>query len=123
MRPETLELLVDIRDAARYIVEDTAGIAYETFVADQRLRQAVLYSFLVIGEASNRLRRRDPELTRRLSEIEGAIAMRTVVIHGYDIVDYAIVWQAIQEKLPAVIDQVETMLSDGKRGNREQQNR
>ena len=123
MRPETLELLVDIRDAARYIVEDAAGIAYETFGADQRLRQAVLYSFLVIGEASNRLRRRDPELTRRLSEIEGAIAVRTVVIYGYDIVDYAIVWQAIQEKLPAVIDQVETMLSDGERGNREQQNR
>ena len=123
MRPETLGLLVDIRDAARYIVDDTEGVAYESFIADQRLRQAVLYSFLVFGEASHRIRRRDPELTQSIFEIGDAIAMRNVVIHGYDIVDYAIVWQTIQDKLPALILQIETMLPDGERGKSEEKTR
>ena len=91
MRPESLGLLINIRDAARYIAHDTAGVTYEVFVGNQRLRQSVLYSFMVIGEALNRLRRRDEELARSISDIAEVVAMRNVLIHGYDITDYAIV--------------------------------
>jgi uncharacterized protein with HEPN domain len=53
MQPETLGLLVDIRDAARFIAADTADATYDEFLHDQRMRQSVLYSFLIIGEAVN----------------------------------------------------------------------
>ncbi|MGH2614151.1 MAG: HepT-like ribonuclease domain-containing protein [Thermomicrobiales bacterium] len=110
MRPESRVLLIDVREAARFIADDTANATYEAFVADQRMRQAVLYSFLVIGEALNRIHRRDPDLAQRTSDIGDVVAMRNVVIHGYDIVDFAIVWRAVQEKLPALALQIEEML-------------
>ena len=118
MRPESLGLLLDIRNAARYVANDTAGVTYDAFVVDQRLRQSVLYSFMVIGEALNRLRRRDAELARGISGLDEVVAMRHVLIHGYDITDYAIVWRAIKEKLPALVLQIETMLPEEDRKSR-----
>lgn len=112
MQPETLGLLVDIRDAARFISVDTADATYEEFLHDQRMRQAVLYSFLVIGEAVNRLRRRDPEIAERISDLRQIVGMRNALIHGYDATDYPIVWRAIQETVPALRRQIEALLPE-----------
>jgi uncharacterized protein with HEPN domain len=38
--------------------------------------------------------------------------MRNVLIHGYDITDFAIVWRAIKEKLPALVLQIDAMLPE-----------
>jgi hypothetical protein len=39
------------------------------------------------------------------------IAMRNRLIHGYDIVDYDIVWSTVSEDLPPLIAELEKMLS------------
>jgi len=100
MRPETLGLLVDIRDGARIIAEDTAGASYEEFLRDRRMRQLVERNLTIIGEAINRLRRRDPEVAQRVTGIQRIIGMRNVMVHRYDVIDYERVWHAIQETLP-----------------------
>jgi uncharacterized protein with HEPN domain len=110
MQPETLGLLVDIRDAARFIIADTADTTYDEFLNDRRMRQAVLYSFLIIGEALNRLRRRDPDIAERISDPRQIVGMRNALIHGYDVTDYPIVWRAIQETLPILREQIEELL-------------
>jgi uncharacterized protein with HEPN domain len=110
MQPETLELLVDIRDAARFIIADTADTTYDEFLNDRRMRQAVLYSFLIIGEALNRLRRRDPDIAERISDPRQIVGMRNALIHGCDVTDYPIVWRAIQETLPILREQIEELL-------------
>jgi uncharacterized protein with HEPN domain len=112
MQPETLGLLVDIRDAARFIAADTADASYDEFLNDQRMRQAVLYSFLIIGEAVNRLRRRDPDIAERISDLRQIVGMRNALIHGYDVTDYPIVWRAIHETLPILRGQVEALLPE-----------
>jgi uncharacterized protein with HEPN domain len=112
MQPETLGLLVDIRDAARFIAADTADATYDEFLNDQRMRQAVLYSFLVIGEAVNRLRRRNPDIAERISDLRQIVGMRNALIHGYDVTDYPIVWQAIHETLPILREQIEALLPE-----------
>ena len=82
MQPETLGLLVDIRYAARFIAADTADATYDEFLNDQRMRQAVLYSFLVIGEAVNRLRRRNPDIAERISDVRQIVGLRNALIQG-----------------------------------------
>ena len=62
MQPDTLGMLVDIRDSARFIADDTAGATFDQFLTDRRMRQLVERNFIIIGEAVNRLRRRDPEI-------------------------------------------------------------
>jgi uncharacterized protein with HEPN domain len=76
------------------------------------MRQAVLYSFLIIGEAVNRLRRRDPDIAERVSDLRQIVGMRNALIHGYDVADYPIVWRAIHETLPILRGQVEALLPE-----------
>ncbi|MDP9472056.1 MAG: hypothetical protein M3Q71_15550 [Chloroflexota bacterium] len=67
MRRETLGLLEDIRDAAKFIVADTAGVTVDGFIGDRLTRQLVERNFEIIGEAVNRLRRHDPTIVERIS--------------------------------------------------------
>ena len=69
MRPGTLGMLVDFRDFARFIADDTAGATFGEFLNDRRMRQMVERNLTIIGEAVNRLRRRDPEAADRISAI------------------------------------------------------
>jgi uncharacterized protein with HEPN domain len=55
MRPRSLQLLEDIRDAAAFIAEVSRGVTLERYAADRMLRQAVERNFEIIGEAVKRL--------------------------------------------------------------------
>ena len=112
MRRDTLGLLEDIRDAARFIVDDTAGMTFDSFLHDRRARQVVERNFEVIGEAVNRLRRHDPTVVEHISAYRQIVAFRNILIHGYDVIDYLTVWQAVQESLPVLRAEVEHLLHE-----------
>ncbi len=50
MQLDTLGLLIDIRNAAGFIVEDTSGATYDEFLQDRRMRQLVERNFTIIYE-------------------------------------------------------------------------
>jgi uncharacterized protein with HEPN domain len=114
MQPKTRGLLWDIGDAARFILEETAGATFETYVSDRRLRQAVERNFEVIGEAARRLSNHDPGTANRLSNLPKMVAFRNVLAHGYDEVNDARVWEIIQDFLPALNAEVEQLLNEEK---------
>ncbi len=66
----------------------------------------------VVGEAANKVsgdvRERNPDIPWR--EI---IAMRNRIIHGYDAVDFDILWAVIRQDLPDLIPRLERLLSAG----------
>ncbi len=109
MRPETPKLLEDIRDAAQYIVDRTAAETLGSFRQNRDLRQAVERNFEVIGEAVRRLIRSDPTTVERLTDYQQMIAFRNVLIHDYDVVDPAKVWQAISVSRPVLPNEVENL--------------
>jgi uncharacterized protein with HEPN domain len=102
MQPDSLDLLLNIRDAARFIEKDTVGATYDEFQFDRRMRQTVLYNLMIIGEAVNRLRRHDPEIADYISAVQQTIGLRNTLIHGYQSMDFPTVWHAIQVSLPVL---------------------
>lgn len=124
MRPErTPKTLEDIRDAASFILEATEGKTLEGYSGDRlddRLpRQAVERNFEIIGEARGRLVRDDPKTASRIGEYERIIAFRNVLIHGYDLVDDDLVWDAVRNKLPVLpvlLAEVEKLLEELSQG-------
>ena len=58
----------------------------------------------------NRLRR-DPAVIAQISAPEKIVSFRNLLIHGYDVIDYPTVWQAIQTSLPVLRAEVETLLN------------
>jgi len=74
-------------------------------------KRAVERDFEIIGEALNRIKNTDDELLEQISEHHRIIGFRNILIHGYDIVDEAIVWQAVTNHLPILIGEIKEILS------------
>ena len=111
MHPRSPKLLEDIRDAAAFIVEVTADRGLAQYSADRLLRHAVERNFEIIGEAVKRLAQHDPKTVAKIGSYSQIIAFRNVLIHGYDLVDHALVWNAVEQQLPALLRDVELLLA------------
>lgn len=104
------KLLEDIRSAADFVRTATHGVELEQFKQDRLLRQAVERNFEIIGEAVRRLEKEDPETVAHIADYRRIIAFRNVLIHGYDVVDPAIVWSAIADDLEPLLKDVQALL-------------
>jgi len=76
------------------------------------VQAAVERKFEIIGEAINRIKRLDASLVEAIPGYERIIGFRNIISHGYDVIDPEIVWNAIQDYLPALRSRVKDLLSD-----------
>jgi len=112
MRRESPKLLEDIRDAAQYIVGRTANDTLESFRANRDVRHIAERNFEIIGEATRRLERSDPDTARRLTDHRRMIDFRNYLIHAYDGVDATRVWRTIVDFLPVLLTEVTELLQE-----------
>ena len=120
MHPRAPKLLEDIRSAADFVKTVTQGVPLEQFKLDRLLRPAVERNFEIIGEAMRRLEKDDPGTVERIAAYQCCaiaeikyrriIAFRNVLIHGYDVIDPAIVWSAIAEERAPLLADVQALL-------------
>ena len=110
MQPEVHKLLVDIQLALEDIRNFTSGIDYADYQQDAKCRAAVERKFEVIGEACGRVRDRFPGIFEKIAAGPQIIGFRNRLIHGYDNVDDAIVWDIVTRKLPTLSLQVEKLM-------------
>ena len=94
---------------AEYLTSQTPGLSFEAFVANQTLCRAFVRSLEIIGEAAKKvpadLRAQHPDLDWR-----GMAGMRDRLIHDYFGVDYELVWDVVQHRVPEVRRQLESIL-------------
>lgn len=112
MRLESKKWLADILDAAKNVLAFTHGRRIEDYSTDAMMRAAVERKFSIMGEAMNRLRREDPETAARITAGREIIAFRNLLVHGYDEVDDAVVWDVIQNEVPRLLGEVEVLLRE-----------
>jgi uncharacterized protein with HEPN domain len=111
MQRKAPKLLEDIRDAAVFIEQCAASKSLDEYRHDRLLRQAIERNLEIIGEAIRRLMSVDPETAARVSRHRQIIAFRNLLIHGYDVVDDARVWQVLNQDLPALRQEIEVLLA------------
>jgi uncharacterized protein with HEPN domain len=76
-----------------------------------QLRSAVERQFEIVGEALNQLAKLAPDLAAQIPDLPRIVAFRNILIHGYAVVDNAIVWRAVQENVPELLSVLERLLS------------
>ncbi len=102
-----------IQDILRAIASISHRIDGKTLPAIQRdetLTKAILYDFMVIGEASRHvpaaIQIRYPTIPWRLMG-----DLRNIVAHKYFQIDIATIWETIQQDLPALIPELQAWLN------------
>lgn len=75
------------------------------FLANPLVQDAACRCIEVLGEASRRLMDAAPGIEDRLPDLtlRQAYGARNRLAHGYDGVDYAIVWAAIRHAVPGLV--------------------
>jgi uncharacterized protein with HEPN domain len=104
-------LLEDVRLAVHDIQEFTRGRSLSDYQGDRLLRAGVERLFIIIGEALTRLDKLDANLAARITDHRKIIGFRNVLVHGYEVIDDQVVWQAIQAHLPILRQEVECLLA------------
>lgn len=112
MERKTPKLLEDIRDAAAFVRQATEGKTLDDYRRDRLMRQAVERNFEIIGEAVGRLTKVDPPTAARIGQYQQIISFRNVLIHGYDLIDEAQVWEVIHSNLPTLEAEVTAILAE-----------
>ncbi|MEE8432745.1 MAG: HepT-like ribonuclease domain-containing protein [Candidatus Desulfatibia sp.] len=113
MRLETKKLLQDIIQAANLIFDFSCGKTRPDYKNDALLRSGIERQFEIIGEALSRLSKMDPDILSKITGYRKIIDFRNVLIHGYDAVDEQLVWEAVQNKLPTLLQETKTLLNEG----------
>jgi uncharacterized protein with HEPN domain len=112
MQPKAAKWLDDIRHSADFILAATRDKAEADYHSDALLRAAVERHFEIIGEAMGRLARDDPDTAQAIADHRRIVAFRNVLIHGYDLVDHAEVWNVVTRHLPRLLEQVRSLLAE-----------
>jgi uncharacterized protein with HEPN domain len=99
----------DILEAVCKIQHYTAGMTQDAFVSEQKTLDAVVYNFVLIGEAARYL---PPEIEVSYPEVpwKEMRDMRNFLVHEYPGTDPEIIWKTVVNDLPPLALQLERVL-------------
>ncbi len=118
MLPRSPKLLWDIHNAADRILEWAEGKSIAELLSDDWSRLSVERLLEILGEAARRLRDYDPETAKRVDSLNQAIALRNIIVHQYDGIDYERIWEIIQRHLPGLREEALSLLEEAEMGGR-----
>jgi uncharacterized protein with HEPN domain len=103
--------LEDILEATRKATVYTGSLSKVAFLEDEKTLDAVVRNLEVIGEAVKKL---PEDLRAQHSAVEWKkiAGLRDILIHEYFGLDAEIVWDIVQNKVPALDREVRTMLNE-----------
>ena len=104
------DYLGHILEAIERIEEYVSDMDELAFLSSKLIQDAVIRNIEIVGEASNNIMRVDPVFAAKHNEIPWQVmyAMRNRVSHGYDKVDFEMVWQTICNDLPDLYNLVKS---------------
>jgi uncharacterized protein with HEPN domain len=87
-----------------------SGLDFNFYQSDLRTKRAVERNIEIIGEAINRILKRDTAVT--LTHARQYVDVRNRIIHGYDSVSDQIMWGIIISYLPLLETEVRMLLDE-----------
>lgn len=102
--------LQDIVEACSKVAKYTSNMDYDSFIDNELIVDAVIKNILVIGEVVKNVPHSYREMHRGI-EWRKMAGMRDMLIHGYFSVNYQILWDVVEHKLPELKTQVLSIMN------------
>ena len=105
------EFLCDLIEAIKRIEVYIEKTSYEIFLDDMKTQDAVIRNLEIIGEAIKNL---SDDLRLKYKDVEWkkVAGLRDRIIHYYFGVNWEIVWDVIENKLPELKSKIESILKE-----------
>ena len=102
------DILQSINEIDSYY--DNKPRIFEEYVSDIKTKRAIERDLEIIGEAANRILKRDKDF--KLNNVEKIIGTRNRIIHGYDKISDDLIWSIVINHLPKLKEQVTGLLEE-----------
>ncbi len=112
MKRETAKRLLDARNACSEIEQFATGETRDSIRTNRGLQLILQTLISNIGEALNQMSQSDPETANDIPDLRSIVGMRNQIVHGYDSVDYFIVWKVATEDIPSLAIVLDDLLND-----------
>ena len=112
MKLETAKRLHDAAQACAELQEITAGRTKEEFLIDRLRKLAVWKLIEIVGEALRQAALVDDALTARIPDLRLIVDTRNRITHGYDSVNFSVLWDIVQDEIPPLHLVLTTLLLD-----------
>ena len=106
---EPRDYLRHILDEADYLLQTSADLTVDEFQSSETLRRAFVRSLEIIGEAAKKLPA-DFRAQHTSIEWRKIAGMRDRLIHDYFGVDYDLVWDVVQTRIPELRRELTALL-------------
>ncbi len=102
----------DMLEFAERVLAYTDGMELEAFLSDERTYDATLHNILLIGEAASNspANVRDAHLAVPWHAIIGT---RNRIVHGYTSISDSVIWSIIEDAIPKLVSDLQTILDSG----------
>lgn len=110
--PEINKHLFDILESIQEIKRFISDSDFDKFLSSPLLKAAVERKFQIIGEALNRISKEDSDILENIRDYKRIISFRNIIVHGYDDIDYEILWDVATNKITQLEADVKTLLDN-----------
>lgn len=108
MKRETAKRLHDAESACAEARQFCSTSARERFIEDRPLQLAVQK----LVEALRQAEESDREAVQAIPELRAVVDTRTRLVHGYDRVDFGVLWDIVQNEIPPLHVPLGTLFLD-----------
>lgn len=102
----------DMLSSCEFLLVFTKDRTVDDYRDDRAFRSAVERELQIIGEALMQLDDIRPDIAEQIPDYLNIIGFRHVLVHGYDALNPATVWNVIETKLTPLKDQLQRILKD-----------
>lgn len=106
--------LYDVKIAIQEIESFFEGkpMLFEEYKKNKMLKRAVERELEIIGEAINRVIKKDDSFSEKIVDAINIIGLRNQVIHAYDIISDENIWAILINHLPTLKNDINNLLQD-----------
>lgn len=83
---------------------------FEEYMSDIKTKRAIERNLEIIGEAVNRILKKDKNF--KLQNAEKIIGTRNRIIHGYDKISDDLIWSIVINHIPKLKDEVNKLINE-----------
>lgn len=87
-------------------------MVFKSYQKNVMRKRAVERNLEIIGEATNRIIKRNPTLANEIKDTNAIIGLRNQVIHAYDNISDEIIWSIIINHLPVLKKDIIALLDN-----------